>query len=68
MSSFITPHFFYLFEMTTGKKKLGYGQNPADAYEGLKLRLTPQEMTAVKPEAPLKITQKEIRDYIDQLG
>lgn len=31
MSSFSNPHYMYLFEMTNGKKKLGYGQSPEDA-------------------------------------
>ena len=68
MSSFTTPHFFYLFGMKTGKKKLAYGQNPEDAYEGLKLRLNPEEMEPIIKEDFKKITQREIRDYINDLG
>ena len=31
MSSFSNPHYMYLFEMKSGKKKLAYGQSPEDA-------------------------------------
>ena len=41
MSSFNSPHHLYLFAMQNGKKKLAYGPSPAEAYENLKLRLTP---------------------------
>jgi hypothetical protein len=36
MSSFNNPHHFYLFDMLNGKKKLGYGTTPEDAYENLR--------------------------------
>ncbi|EEF57527.1 hypothetical protein [Pedosphaera parvula] len=68
MSSFTTPHFFFLFAMKTGKKKLAYGQNPEDAYENLKLRLTPDEMAPIIKEEFLKIPQRELRNHINELG
>jgi hypothetical protein len=68
VSSFTSPHFFYLFEMTTGRKKLAYGASPEDAYEGLRLRLTAAEMEPVLKETARKITQREIRDHIAELG
>ena len=45
-----------------------YKQSPEDAFEMLKLRLTPEELALINREAHVKITQKEIRGYIDQLG
>jgi hypothetical protein len=68
MSSFTTPHFFFLFAMKSGKKKLAYGQNPEDAYENLKLRLTPDEMEPIIKEEFKKIPQRELRDHIKELG
>jgi len=68
VSSFTTPHFFFLFEMTTGRKKLAYGASPEDAYANLQLRLTPEEMSVVLREQVRKITQREIREHIQDLG
>ncbi len=68
MSSFTSPHFFYVFDLRNGRKKLAYGASPEDAYEGLRLRLTAEEMEPVLKETARKITQREIRDYLDQLG
>lgn len=68
MSSFTSPHFFYLFEMRNGRKKLAYGASPEDAYENLRLRLTPEEMAPILKETARKITQREIRDHIADLG
>lgn len=68
MSSFTSPHFFYLFEMSNGRKKLAYGASPEDAYQGLSLRLTPAEMEPVIKDSARKITQREIRDHIADLG
>ena len=68
MSSFTTPHFFYLFDLKNGRKKLAYGASPEDAYEGLRLRLTEAEMEPVLKDSARKITQREIRDIIGDLG
>ena len=40
MSSFSNPHYMYLFDMTSGKKKLAYGESPEDALDILSVRLT----------------------------
>ena len=68
MSSFDHPHFLYLFAMKSGWRKLAYGGSPAEAYENLKLRLTPAEMEAIFPDQYQKITQREIRGHLHELG
>jgi hypothetical protein len=68
MSSFNNPHHFYVFDLTNGKKKLAYGASPEDAYEILKLRLTPKEMEQIIQDQCTKISQRRIRQYIHELG
>ena len=59
---------FFLFEMTTGKKKLGFGDNPQDALEILAMRLTPEEMSLIIPDKFKKIPQRDIQKYVHELG
>ena len=68
MSSFKNPHFFYLFAMTNGKKKLGYGTSPEDAYENLKIRLTPKEMAPILKDQYIQITQRELQQHVHEMG
>ena len=68
MSSFSNPHYMYLFSMRNGRKKLAYGQSPEDALDILNLRLTAAEMAEIIRDEYLKINQREIHKYIDQLG
>ncbi len=68
MSSFSNPHFMYLFDMTTGKKKLVYGQSPEDALEILEFRSTPEEMALIIRESFTKIHQRQLQDYVHLLG
>ncbi len=68
MSSFQTPHHLYLFAMSNGKKKLAYGGTPEDAYENLKLRLTPKEMSLVIKDEYMRVPQRELRQHIHELG
>ena len=68
MSSFNHPHYFFLFAMQNGKKKLGYGGSPEEAYENLKLRLTPKELVQVVKENPIRIGQRELQKYARELG
>lgn len=68
MSSFSSPHYMYLFEMTNGKQKLGYGQSPEDALEILRTRLNEGEMAEILPDRFLKINQRELQKYINNLG
>ena len=68
MSSFNNPHHFYLFAMRNGKKKLGYGPSPEQAYENLKLRLTAREMEAILPDQYVKIPQRDLQKHARELG
>ena len=61
MSSFSTPHFMYLFAMTNGKKKLAYGQSPADALDILRIRLSETEMAEIIPDQYQKINQRHLQ-------
>jgi hypothetical protein len=58
----------YLFELKNGKKKLAYGQSPADALEILRIRLTEVEMDEILPERWVKISQRELQKYVAELG
>ena len=68
MSSFSNPHYMYLFDMKNGKKKLAYGNSPADALDILSIRLTEAEMAEIYPDRYLKISQRKLQEYVDQLG
>jgi hypothetical protein len=68
MSSFSNPHYMYLFEMKNGKKKLAYGQSPEDALNILALRLSPEELAQINREQYLKIKQRELQQYVPELG
>jgi hypothetical protein len=68
MSSFSNPHFMYLFDLKNGKKRLAYGQSPEDALEILGYRLTPEEMNQIVRDRFIKINQRKLQEYVDQLG
>ncbi len=68
MSSFSNPHYIYLFDMENGKKKLAYGQSPQDALDILRLRLTDEEMAQIKSDNFVKINQRKLQEYVDELG
>jgi hypothetical protein len=68
MSSFSNPHYMYLFEMKNGKKKLAYGQSPDDALNILAMRLSVEEMAQINREQYLKIKQRELQQYVPELG
>ncbi len=68
MSSFSNPHYMYLFAMKNGKKKLAYGQSPEDALNILALRLTEAEMAQIDREQYLKIRQRDLQQYVAELG
>ncbi len=68
MSSFRNPHHFYLFAMKNGKKKLGYGPSPTQAYENLRLRLSPKEMALILEGDYLRIPQRDLQKYARELG
>ena len=68
MSCFSNPHFMYLFSLKNGKKKLAYGQSPEDALEILRIRLSEQEMNELLTGHYLKINQRELQQYVGELG
>ncbi len=68
MSSFSNPHYMYLFEMKNGKKKLAYGESPDDALEILRIRLSEVEMAEIWQDQFIKINQRELQQYVSELG
>ena len=68
MSSFSNPHYMYLFALKNGKRKLAYGESPEDALDILRIRLTEDEMTEILPDQYLKINQRELQQYVTDLG
>ena len=68
MSSFSIPHYMYLFELKNGKKKLAYGESPTDALDVLSVRLTEEEMSEILSEQYVKISQRELQQYVHLLG
>ena len=68
MSSFSNPHFMYLFALKSGKKKLAYGESPEDALEILRIRLNEAEMSEILTDQFIKINQRELQQYVNDLG
>ena len=68
MSSFSNPHYMYLFDMKNGKKKLAYGQSPEDALDILRIRLSTEEMGEILGERYIKISQRNMQEYVHLLG
>ena len=68
MSSFNNPHHLYLFAMTNGKKKIGYGPSPEEAYENLRIRLTEQEMAPILRNQYERIQQRDLHKHVHELG
>lgn len=68
MSSFSNPHYMYLFAMKNGRKKLAYGQSPEDALEILRIRLSEAEMAEIIPDQYQKINQRQLQQYVKELG
>lgn len=68
MSSFSNPSYMFLFEMKNGRQKLAYGESPEDALDILRVRLTPEEMDMIISDKYIKIRQRELQQYIANLG
>jgi len=68
LSTFETPTYFYVFDMDNGKKKLAYGASPEDAIGILRMRLSAEEMAHVFLDKFVRVPQRAIRQYIDNLG
>jgi hypothetical protein len=58
----------YLFVLKNGKKKLAYGQSPEDALDILRIRLTDLEMDEIVCDQYIKISQRELQQYVTELG
>lgn len=58
----------YLFALKNGKRKLAYGQSPEDALEILRIRLSADEMAQIDPNQFIKINQRELQQYVTDLG
>jgi hypothetical protein len=68
MSSFSNPHFMYLFALKNGKRKLAYGQSPEDALDILRIRLSEAEMAQIVADQYIKISQRDLQQYVMDLG
>ena len=68
MSSFSNPHYMYLFNLKNGMKKLAYGESPQDALDILRIRLTEEEMEQIIEEEYVRIRQRELQNYVNDLG
>ncbi len=68
MSSFSNPHYMYLFDLKSGKKKLAYGETPEDALQILRIRLSEQEMQEICADKYLKINQRDLQQHVKDLG
>ena len=68
MSSFSNPHYMYLFTLKNGKKKLAYGQSPEDALDILSIRLSGAEMEQIIRDEYVRIRQRELHQYVGELG
>ncbi len=68
MSSFSNPHYMYLFDLKNGKQKLAYGESPEDALSILRIRLSEAEMGEIVTDRFIKINQRELQQYVHNLG
>jgi hypothetical protein len=68
MSSFSNPHYMYLFDLKSGKQKLAYGESPEDALSILSIRLSEAEMSEILADRFIKINQRELQQYVHNLG
>ncbi|MCO5182650.1 MAG: hypothetical protein M9928_00730 [Anaerolineae bacterium] len=68
MSSFSNPHYMYLFRLKNGKQKLTYGKSPEDALVILGYRLSAEEMDEIIRDDYIKISQRRLHEFVDNLG
>ena len=61
-------HRIYLFEMRSGRKKVSWGRDPDDALAVLRLRLTDAEMAEIDPGRFVRVSQRELSRWKDELG
>ncbi len=60
-------HYFYLFAMKNGRKKLGYGTSPEDALSVLSYWHTDDEMAEIINDDYIRLNQREMNKYTHQL-
>lgn len=60
--------YFFLFNMTTGKKKLAYGNSPEDALQILATRLTQEELDLIIKTEFTKVLQRDLQKIVHELG
>jgi hypothetical protein len=58
----------YLFQLKNGKKKLAYGASPEDALDILRIRLNETEMEELVVDQYQKINQRQLQQYVKELG
>ncbi|MCO6449729.1 MAG: hypothetical protein J5I90_02960 [Caldilineales bacterium] len=58
----------YLFEMKNGRQKLAYGESPEDALNILRIRLSDKEMAELFTDRFIKINQRQLQEYVHNLG
>jgi hypothetical protein len=58
----------YLFQLKNGKRKLAYGESPEDALDILRIRLNATEMAELVPDQFIKVNQRELQQYVRDLG
>jgi anaerobic magnesium-protoporphyrin IX monomethyl ester cyclase len=61
-------HQFFVFTLKNGKKRIGWGTSPEDALKIMGYRLTEEELNEILPSDPIRISQTQVPDYIDQLA
>ena len=60
-------HFFYIFEVKGGGKKLSYGTSAEDALEVLSFWHKPEEMEQIIKEKYIRINQRDMKKYANEL-
>jgi radical SAM superfamily enzyme YgiQ (UPF0313 family) len=68
LTSFHVAQHIYLFALKSGKTRLSYGVDEADALGTLKLRLTAKELDEIETGSPQQVHQNMIHDIKHTLG
>jgi len=68
VSSFDRRSHIYLFDLTTGKKRLAYGETTEDALEILSTRMSAEEMGEILKDKYRTVKQSELRSLVKELG
>lgn len=64
----LKSHKIFLFTLRNGKKKIGYGDDPAHALKILGYRLTPEETAEITDDPPEVIRQPDLQKHVKELG